>query len=229
MRMIIFCAWLPTINCWHKTVQQLFRHKTSHWSEITNWSDGILAVTCCNRRGAGTNLFAAARTESLWPCDGGDDWPSPWRREPRWSPSALRSSPRGTAPASAQHAVSLTLLILFSYYNPAASVSLLLTRLFHCSMWLEQEKKSSKTFTWVLSEATRATSPTESPFRSGTLRTGSVLCRPDGRGCCHLTSPAQKYCTETSLNAWSRRVVWSRKHTALLVTDLRICQELKVG
>lgn len=143
MWMIIFCTSVPTTNCWHKTVQQLFNHKAAHWSEITNWSDCILAVTCCNRHGTGTNLFAAAHTERLWPCDEGDDRPSPWRREPQWTPSALRSSPRGTAPASAQHTGFLMLLILSSYYNPTASLCLLLTLvsfIVECG-WSKKKKK----------------------------------------------------------------------------------------
>lgn len=52
-------------------------------------------------------------------------------------------------------------------------------------MWTSQP-----CFTFVLSDITRATSPTWSPFRSGTLRTGTVLCRPTGCGCCHMTLPA---------------------------------------
>lgn len=98
-----------------RTVQRLFNYETAHWSDITHWSDSILAVTCCICGSPRTNLFAATHTGSLGGCDGGDDWPSPWCREPRWNPSAFRRVPRGTAPASAQHRRCL----LYAYDNPA--------------------------------------------------------------------------------------------------------------
>lgn len=61
----------------------------------------------------------------------------------------------------------------------------------HSHFFLDvQDVNLQATFTCVLSDITRATSPTLSPSRSGTLRTGTLLCRPRGCGCCHMTSPA---------------------------------------
>lgn len=80
---------------------------------------------------------------------------------------------------------------------------------------MKQEIKAQM-FTCVLSDATRATSPTESPSKSGRLTTGCVLCRPDGRGCCHLTSPVQKHHTGISAYAHVSHVYVTLKSTRFI-------------
>lgn len=89
--------------------------------------------------------------------------------------------------------------------------------------------------TCVLSDATRTTSPTLSPSTSGTLRTGRELCRPEGWGCCHLTSPEDRQIPQevslnvfTSIYSQTKKTVFFLFSTPGFIPDPKTCTLLRM-
>lgn len=137
--------YFPTINCWHKTIQQPFNHKTAHWLKITNWFDCILAATCCNRR---VSRHKPLRSSTYWEPLG--VWWGRWLTVSIVSRTTVEPicSPvfpdRNSTCVCTGHSFTDNFHFILLLYSCCINLFVVDTCLFHSRMWLKQEKKTEK-------------------------------------------------------------------------------------
>lgn len=145
MQMIRSCTSVPTINCWHKTIQQPFNHKTAHWPKITNWFDCILAATCCNRR---ISRHKPLRSSTYW--EPLAVWWGRWLAvsivsrttvEPICSPVFPDSN---STCVCTGHSFTDNFPFILLLYSCCINLFVVDTCLFHSRMWLKQAKKKKQ-------------------------------------------------------------------------------------